>query len=50
MKNQIAKSFATGLALVLGMACTRFASAQEHCSADYTDSFATTMDSIPASR
>ena len=38
MKNQTAKSLAVVLALVLGMTCTQFASAQAHCDADYTDS------------
>ena len=37
MKNQIAKSSAIVLALVLGMACTRSASAQD-CEAFYTNS------------
>src|SRR5277367_582534 len=39
MKNQSAKSLAIVLALVLGMACTQFVSAQAHCSANYTNSF-----------
>ena len=39
MKNQITKSFAFVLALVLGMACTQSASAQAHCDATYTNSF-----------
>src|ERR1700741_337197 len=38
MKNQIARSLAVVLALVLGMACTQSASAQT-CSAAYTHSF-----------
>ena len=39
MKNQTAKFLAAILVLVLGMACTQCASAQAHCSADYTNSF-----------
>ena len=39
MKNQSAKSLAIVLALVLGMGCVQSASAQTHCSANYTNSF-----------